>query len=86
MKLPSLPAVLAPLVLLMCSAHAQRAATPPASGADPVVELSPFLVQNDQDVGYLAANTLAGSRLNTALKDTPSSISVFTKRPSPFFM
>ncbi|MBL9200346.1 MAG: TonB-dependent receptor, partial [Opitutaceae bacterium] len=54
---------------------------PPAAAAarrDDIVELSPFVVRNDQDVGYLAANTLAGSRLNTALKDTAASISVFT--------
>lgn len=43
-----------------------------------VIELSPFVVQSGSDVGYLASNTLAGSRLNTSLKDTPASISVFT--------
>jgi outer membrane receptor for ferric coprogen and ferric-rhodotorulic acid len=58
-------------------------ATPPTpSAAAPssgeVIELSPFQVTTDKDVGYLAGNTLAGSRLNTRLKDTPASISVFT--------
>jgi iron complex outermembrane recepter protein len=42
------------------------------------VELSPFVVDDSKDVGYLAANTLAGSRFNTALKDTPATISVIT--------
>ncbi|MEI8255528.1 MAG: TonB-dependent receptor plug domain-containing protein, partial [Deltaproteobacteria bacterium] len=40
---------------------------------------SPFLVNADQDVGYQAANTTAGSRLNTALKDTAAAITPFTK-------
>jgi hypothetical protein len=35
------------------------------------VELSPFTVTSDDDQGYRAQNTLAGSRLNSALKDTP---------------
>jgi hypothetical protein len=35
------------------------------------VELSPFTVTSGDDQGYRAQNTLAGSRLNSALKDTP---------------
>ncbi len=56
--------------------------TPPAAPAPPpneVVELSPFTVNTSRDVGYQAENTLAGSRLNTSLRDTASSVSVFTK-------
>lgn len=45
---------------------------------DAVVMLSPFTVNTSADVGYLAGNTLAGSRLNTSLKDTGAAISVFT--------
>ncbi len=41
--------------------------------------MSPFEVVTTEDVGYLARNTLAGSRLNTELKDTASAISVFTE-------
>jgi iron complex outermembrane recepter protein len=56
-------------------------ATPVRSAADaktePVVELSPFEVKPD-DVGYQAANTTSGSRLNSRLKDTPAAISAFT--------
>ena len=44
----------------------------------PVV-LSPFTVTSEQDEGYVATNSLAGSRLNTRLADTPASISVMTK-------
>lgn len=44
-----------------------------------VFELSPFEVNASEDIGYTATNTLAGSRLNTSLADTPASISVMTK-------
>lgn len=57
-------------------------ATSPASSATqsepPPVELSPFTVTGTKDEGYLAASTLAGSRLNTSLYDTPAAISVMT--------
>ncbi len=44
----------------------------------PTVELSPFEVRADADVGYQAGNTTSGSRLNSRLKDTPASVSAFT--------
>ncbi|MSU51254.1 MAG: hypothetical protein EXS37_19570 [Opitutus sp.] len=44
-----------------------------------VVELSPFVIDTSRDLGYQAENTLSGSRLNTSLRDTASSVSVFTK-------
>lgn len=50
----------------------------PESGSGPIA-LSPFEVRTDKDSGYVATTTLAGSRLNTALRDTPASISVFTR-------
>ena len=71
-------------LLLLSSVQAQ---TPAASPANPrptesensdVVVLSPFQVSTSKDVGYLAQNTLAGSRLNTSLKDVGAAISVFT--------
>jgi outer membrane receptor for ferric coprogen and ferric-rhodotorulic acid len=46
---------------------------------DEKVVLSPFVVRGDKDSGYQAGNSLAGSRLNTELKDTAAAISVFTK-------
>ena len=42
-------------------------------------DLSPFEVTADQDVGYMAANTLAGTRLRTDLRDVGSAISVYTE-------
>lgn len=58
-------------------------ATSTASGSDsgpakPTVVLSPFEVNSSRDVGYLAKDTLAGSRLNTALKDVAAQISIMT--------
>ena len=44
----------------------------------PPIELSPFEVRAEDDVGYQAGNTTSGSRLNSRLKDTPASISPFT--------
>ena len=61
-------------------AQAVAPAPPPKLEAKPdVVELSPFVVNTNNDLGYAAENTLAGSRLNTKLRDTASSVSVFTK-------
>lgn len=52
------------------------AAEAPASSG--VVQLSPFQVSSEKDVGYLANNTLAGSRIRTNLADVANAISVFT--------
>jgi hypothetical protein len=41
-----------------------------------VVELSPFEVTGDTDIGYQATATLAGTRLRTDLRDIGSSISI----------
>lgn len=43
-----------------------------------MIELSPFEVRADNDVGYQAANTTSGSRLNSRLRDTPAAVSAFT--------
>src|SRR5262245_52329741 len=59
-------------------AHSQTAPAHSPTATEPVVELSPFEVRPDSDVGYQAVNTTNGSRLNTRLKDTPASISPFT--------
>lgn len=46
---------------------------------DEVITLSPFEVRTDRDVGYTATSTLAGSRMNSDLRDTPSAISVMNR-------
>lgn len=59
-------------------------AFPPAWGAstdEDVIELSPFEVRSSEnDIGYYAENTLAGSRLNTNVGDLAASITVVTKQ------
>lgn len=47
--------------------------------AEETVQLTPFTVTSDKDVGYQAANTLAGSRMNTSLRDTAASLSILTE-------
>src|SRR5829696_8855680 len=42
------------------------------------VKLDPFNVSAESDVGFVAANSLAGGRMTTALKDTPVAYSVLT--------
>jgi len=45
--------------------------------SEEIYELSPFTV-DAENIGYRATSTLAGTRINTELKDIGSSISVFT--------
>jgi iron complex outermembrane recepter protein len=58
------------------------AATVPATGAPPTGEaavvLSPFQVNEANDVGYLAGASVSGSRFNTRLKDISAQVAVFT--------
>ncbi|MBI4625265.1 MAG: TonB-dependent receptor plug domain-containing protein [Verrucomicrobia bacterium] len=73
----AIPAILVSTLLLL-AARAASAPVPAVSKEEPV-ELSPFVVSELTETGYAATNTLEGSRLNTALRDTPGAISVFTK-------
>lgn len=74
---PSLLAASLPLSAQAPSTAAANAVA--AASAEDPVELSPFSVSSSKDVGYLAQNTLAGSRLNSSLKDTPGVLDVLTK-------
>jgi hypothetical protein len=75
-------------VLVACflapSLWGQTAPTPPTTataGRDnegEIVFLSPFVVSADDDRGYQATSTLAGTRLRTNLRDLGSAISVVT--------
>ena len=67
-------------VSLLCSPlNAQRTSPPAASlEEESVTELSPFVVTSESDSGYAATNTLAGTRLNTPIKDIGTAISVVT--------
>ncbi|MBI2513213.1 MAG: TonB-dependent receptor plug domain-containing protein [Opitutae bacterium] len=66
-------------VALLSSLSAQTVAPSPTHSDDEPVKLSVFVVQATNDVGYQAANTTSGSRLNTSLKDTAAAITPFTK-------
>lgn len=50
---------------------------PPAE--ENVFELSPFEVTTEASSGYLATNTLAGTRINAELKDFGAAVSVYTE-------
>ena len=60
---------------------AQPETPAPAAGAEsePLV-LSPFTVSAEEDDGYLAKSTLAGTRVRTELKDVGSATSVVTAK------
>jgi len=82
MNPPARSSLGAGLVALLASTSlaAQTAPTPSrAATNDAAIELSPFVVQEDQDSGYYASQTLAGGRLKQDLKNTGSAIQVITK-------
>lgn len=58
----------------IAGSHAQEKAS-----EEDVIELSPFQVTASENEGYRATHTLAGTRINTELKDVGSAISVVTK-------
>ena len=60
--------------------QAQTAPTSPAKAAvsDEVIELSPFITNSASEQGYVATSSLAGSRVNTPLKDIAAQIDVMT--------
>lgn len=74
------------IMILAGGLFAQSAPSTPAPSTatstlktDEVVVLSPFVVTGDNDVGYQAASTLAGTRLRTDLRDVGSSISILNE-------
>lgn len=64
-----------PLSPSLIMAQRQVAATPESE----ILVLSPFEVSVQKDDGYIAANSLAGGRTDTPLKNTPAAISVLTR-------
>jgi iron complex outermembrane recepter protein len=65
-------------LLILLPALAAQTSKPAVSESSEVLSLSPFEVNSSKDVGYLAKDTLAGSRLNTSLKDIAGQISIMT--------
>ncbi len=64
---------------VVAPALAQQQPAPVSTDDEDLVVLTPFDVRASSDVGYVATSSLAGGRTDTALKDTPSAISVITK-------
>jgi len=50
------------------------------ASSDDVIVLSPFAITADKDTGYRASQSLAGTRVQTRLKDVGASITVAQKR------
>jgi iron complex outermembrane receptor protein len=60
-------------------AHAQSGPADATKSNEEVIQLSAFDVTTQKDYGYRASNSIAGTRTNTAIKDIPVNIQVFTK-------
>ena len=50
-----------------------------SDSAEPVYELSPFVVGADDDRGYLATNSISGTSLNTVIRDLPMPLEVINQ-------
>ena len=44
-----------------------------------IIELNPFVVSTQRDVGYLSTNSTSGTSLNVAIKDLPMTVQVVNK-------
>jgi hypothetical protein len=76
----SLALLLATMTALVVPAAAQTPApAAPTEMDEEILQLSPFEVTAEQDTGYVATETLAGTRIRTDLRDVGSAISVITK-------
>lgn len=69
-------AALALLLPVVLSAQATPAPVADAPQKEELIELSPFVVNASSDVGYMATETLAGSRFKSSLKDVASQLEV----------
>jgi iron complex outermembrane recepter protein len=67
------------LGLLVAQVSEAQTSSPPAVAKnEDTIELSPFVVSASSEQGYVAASSLAGSRVNTPLKDIAAQIDVLT--------
>ena len=78
MKRTAIPTLIAAMAGWLAAPLATEAQTAPPPTKESAVILSPFQVNTSRDSGYVASSTLAGTRLNSELWDTPAAISVFT--------
>ncbi|MBS0662387.1 MAG: TonB-dependent receptor plug domain-containing protein [Verrucomicrobia bacterium] len=85
-------ALLSVLLIFSPSVQAQTTGTTPAAGSaqaanasdtepdkNEVVRLSPFEVHSGTNEGYIASETMSGSRVKTKIFDVPASVSVITR-------
>ena len=71
---------LAAMLALLAPPLSDAQTIPPSdTKAEESVVLSPFLVTTERESGYQATSTLAGTRLNTSVKELGASISIYTK-------
>lgn len=56
------------------------ASTSTKEDEDKIVHLSPFVVTTTKDKGYLATNSISGTRLDTPIKELPMPIEVITEQ------
>jgi hypothetical protein len=80
----SRPTILAGIVAALGLGTLSAQSTSPANdGAtdrkEEIITLSPFVINTERDVGFVAASSLAGGRLGGDLKDTPVAYSVLTR-------
>jgi outer membrane receptor protein involved in Fe transport len=75
---PATAVALSLISIARVSGQVAPAPATPDAPDEPALVLSPFEVQASSNEGYLATSSLAGSRLNTNLKDIASPISVIT--------
>ncbi len=73
-----LGSLLASAAALLDPLAAQTATPARTKDNETTIVLSPFEVTAQDDGGYLATRTLAGTRFNTDLKDVPASLSIMT--------
>ena len=60
------------------AASVRPLANPSLRENDETIELSPFFVATDRDIGWVASSTLVGSRTNEELKNVPLSVDALT--------
>jgi outer membrane receptor protein involved in Fe transport len=71
-KVAAVALLLLPLPLVLAQEEA-------AANEEEVFELNPFEVSTSNDMGYYASSSMAGTRINTSLRDVASSIQVVTE-------
>ena len=74
------PSALAFILFLTPSPLFAQGMLPPAAVSGETLVLSPFTVQADTEKGYLATQTLNGTRLRTDIKDIGSALTIFTEQ------